>query len=50
MIPIFLKWNMTTKPATMDVWRGDKVHFSGEPKKAKKVAEELKKYEAARSK
>lgn len=47
---MILKWNMTTKPATMEVWVKGKLHFSGKPNKAKKVAEELRKYEEARSK
>jgi hypothetical protein len=43
-----LKYDTSKKPMELQVWVGDKMHFSGEPKKAKKVAEDLNKYLALR--
>jgi hypothetical protein len=50
MTPLMLKWNMTTKPISMEVWYDGKLHFSGKPSKARKIHDELRKYEEARSK
>lgn len=47
---LMLKWNMTTKPASLEVWRDGKLHFTGKPAKARQIHDELKKYEEARSK
>lgn len=44
MSKVVIKYDMEKKPVEMQVWVGEKMHFSGPPKKAKKIAEDLGKY------